>query len=309
VAGERLDGWELKANGIDVINTGAMQTDVMRPFHDWFGLLNRGRILTPVGASDSHDVSRFIVGQARTYIHCKDDQPGKIDVQEATNSFLQGRVMVSLGLLAEITVNGRFGPGDLAPAPGEVKVAVRVLGPGWSRADRVELFANGRKIRDAIIKDGKQAGVKWAGEWTLPRFKHHVHLVAIASGPGVSDLFWPIAKPYQPTSPVVVRRVLGATGAVWLDADGDGKRTSAFEYAQRLEREAGKDWRKLVKSLGEYDEAVAVQAASLLQAHGLSVGESEVREAAKKAGPQVDRGFQAYAEGWRESQLARSQRP
>jgi hypothetical protein len=286
-----------------------MQTDVMRPFHDWFGLLNRGIILTPVGASDSHDVSRFIVGQARTYIRCKDDRPGNLDVEEATTSFREGRVMVSLGLLAEITVNGRYGPGDLALASGEVKVAVRVLGPGWARADRVELFANGQRIRESKIKDEKQAGVKWSGEWTLPRFKHDVHLVAIASGPCVSDLFWPIAKPYQPTSPVVVCRVLGATGAVWLDADGDGKRTSAREYAQRLERAAGTDWRKLVSALGEYDEAVAVQAASLLQTRGVSVGEAEVREAAKKAGAQVDRGFQAYAEGWRESQLARSQRP
>src|SRR5438067_10320381 len=123
---------------MEVINSGAQQTDVMRPFHDWFALLNRGLTITPVGASDSHDVSRFIVGQARTYIRCQDDQPGKIDVQEATASFLKGRVMVSLGLLAEITVNDRFGPGDIAPAPGEVKVAVRVLGPGWTTAEKVE---------------------------------------------------------------------------------------------------------------------------------------------------------------------------
>jgi hypothetical protein len=50
----------------------------------------------------------------------------------------------------------------------------------------------------------------------------------------VSELYWSIAKPYQPTSPVVERRVLGVTGAVWLDGDGDGKRTSAHEYARRL---------------------------------------------------------------------------
>src|SRR5439155_9229758 len=143
-----------------------------------------------------------------------------IDVQEAVMSFLQGGVMVSLGLLAEITVNGKYGPGDLAPAPGEVHVSVRVLGPGWTSADKVELYANGQKIREARIKDGQRAGVKWSGEWTLPRFRHDVHLVAIASGPAVTGLHWPIAKPYQPTSPVVVSRILGATGAVWLDADG-----------------------------------------------------------------------------------------
>jgi len=108
---------------------------------------------------------------------------------------------------------------------------------------------------------------------------------------------------------VVVRRVLGATGAVWLDADGDGKRTSARDYAERLLRDAGADWRKLVPALAEYDEAVAAQAAGLLRARGVSVWEPGLREAAKKARALVDRGFQAYAESWRESQLARGQAP
>src|SRR5207253_7250815 len=132
------------------------------------------------------------------------------------------------------TVNGRYGPGDLVPVTDAVNVAVRVLGPSWVSADRVELYANGQKIREARIAEGASAGVKWSGEWRLPRFRHDVHLVAIASGPGISDLYWPIAKPFQPASPVVKRRVIAATGAVWLDGDGDAKRTSAREYARRL---------------------------------------------------------------------------
>ena len=34
---------------------------------------------------------------------------------------LAGRVSVSNGLLAEITVNDRYGPGDLVPASDEIK--------------------------------------------------------------------------------------------------------------------------------------------------------------------------------------------
>jgi hypothetical protein len=135
--------------------------------------------------------------------------------------------------------------------------------------------------------------------------KGDVHLVALATGPGVRDLSWPVAKPYQPAAPEVGRRVVGSTGAVWIDGDGDGKRTSALEYARRLLREAGEDWRKLVQALGGYDEAVAAQGAGLLQARGVRVQDVEVREAARLAGAQVERGFQAYAEAWRESQLAR----
>src|SRR5207302_2445699 len=99
LTGENLDGWELRANGMEVVNSGAQQTDVLRPFHDWFGLLNRGLFLTPVGASDSHDVSRFLIGQGRTYIRSGSTDPGKIDVDEAVANFLKGRVLVSCGLL------------------------------------------------------------------------------------------------------------------------------------------------------------------------------------------------------------------
>src|SRR5439155_4905279 len=140
----------------------------------------------------------------------------------------------------------------------------------------------------------KQPGVKWTGVWTLPRFQHDVHLVAIASGPGLRELYWPIAKPYQPTSPHVNRRVIGSTGVVWLDVDGDGKRTSAFEYAQRLLQAAGADLPKLVRQLGDYDEAVAAQAAGLLQMRGISVQDAPLREAARQAGVQVERGFQRF---------------
>jgi hypothetical protein len=306
VAGENLDGWELKANAVEVVNSGAQQTDVMRPFHDWFGLLNRGLAIAPVGASDSHDVSRFIVGQGRTYVRCKNDRPGRIDVDEAVRSFVEGRVLVSCGLLAEITVNGKHGPGDLAPAAGEVKVAVRVLGPGWTTADRVELYANGQKVREERIKDGGRAGVKWSGEWTLPRFKHDTWLAAVATGPAVSELYWPIARPYQPASPVVNRRVVGATGAVWLDADGDGKRSSPRGYAERLVKEAGGEWPKVVAALAGYDQAVAVQAAALLRGRGVRLTDADVRAAARQAGAQVEQGLAAYAEAWRDSEVARA---
>ena len=308
LTGENLDGWQLRANAMEVVNSGAQQTDVMRLVRDWFGLLNRGFALTPVGASDSHDVSRYIVGQGRTYIRCKDDRPGEIDVNEAVESFRKGRVLVSCGLLAEITVNDKYGPGDLAPAAGDVKVSVRVLGPSWVTADKVELYANGQKIREARIADGRKAGVKWEHTWTLPRFRHDVYLVAVATGPGVRELYWPIAKPYQPVSPVVDRRVIGLTGTIWLDADGDGKRTIAYDYANLLFDASWPKVPELVQSLSGYDEAVAAQVAGLIQAKGISVRDEKVRDAAKTAGPHVERAFAAFAEAWRDSEIARSQK-
>lgn len=307
LTGEDLEGWALPANAMEIVNSGAQQSDVMRLVHDWLGLLNRGIYLTPVGASDSHDVARHFIGQARTYIQCRDENPGEIDVDEAVAHFLKGKVLVSCGLLAEIQVNGKFEPGDLAPVTDEVTVAVRVLGPTWVKADRVELFANGIKVREANITGDGKPGLKWEGTWKLPRPRQDTHLVVVASGPGVEALYWPIAKPYQPTSPVVERRVIGVSGAVWLDGDGDGKRSSAFDYARRLFKESPQV-EKLLPTLAEYDEAVAQQAAGLLQGKGISVLEPDIQMAAKKAGPHVERAFQAFAEAWRASQIAKEAR-
>lgn len=312
VTGENLDGWKLRANAMELVNSGAQQTDIMRLYRDWFALMNRGHFLTPVGSSDSHDVARHFVGQGRTYIRCRDDDPGEIDVSEAVESFVKGRVVVSCGLLAEITVNGKYGPGELVPASeaDEIKVSVRVLGPGWTTAETVELYANGRKVREEKIADGKAPGVKWSGEWTLSEWKHpqDVHLVAVARGPGVRELYWPIAKPYQPTSPVWAPQCIGSTGAVWVDSDGDGRRTCAYEYAKQIAKDEQGDFGKILSALERYDEAVAAQAAGLLHGDHVSLLDADVRSKLKAAAPQVRRGFQAFLDAWRETQIARSRR-
>ncbi len=305
LAGEDLDGWDLQANAMEVVNSGAQQTDGMRLFHDWLGLLNAGRRLAPIGASDSHDVSRYIVGQGRTYIRCRADNPGAINVDTACKNLVAGRVLVSCGLLVDILVNEKYGPGDLTPVRGDTNVTVRVWGPGWVTADKVELYLNGRLVRNARISEGGRAGLKCQVAWQLPKLERDGYLAAAASGPGVTALYWRIAKPYQPTSPRVERRVFGATGAVWLDADGDDKWTSPRDYAERLWREADGDWRKVVRALKLYDESVAVQAAALLRRQGISLYDPALRALARESGPQVERGLQTYAEAWRECQLAR----
>ncbi|MBC7821861.1 MAG: hypothetical protein IAG10_33660, partial [Planctomycetaceae bacterium] len=83
LVGENLDGWPLRFNAMEVVNSGATQTDPLRLFHDWMGLLNRGLNVTPVGSSDSHDVGRHFVGQGRTYIRCNDRDVGHLDIDEA----------------------------------------------------------------------------------------------------------------------------------------------------------------------------------------------------------------------------------
>lgn len=303
-AGLNLEGWVFPANAMEVINSGAQQTDMMRLFQDWFGMLNRGHLLTPVGASDSHDVGRYLVGQARTYIRYQDKDPNDIDVDEAIQNFQQGKVRVSFGLLPEMVVDSIYGPGELVPASDQVVVSVRVLGPSWIKANHISLYANGQKIREADFTEENMSGIKWRGTWTLPRPQHDLFLVAIAEGPGTSAPFWPIAKPYQPTSPDWTPRVMGSTGAVWIDADQDGQWTSAYTYAKKLLAASKGDIQEFIKRLSSFDKTVAIQAAALLKEQGWTLKETDLEKALQQAAPSTSAGFKSFMEAWEASKTS-----
>ena len=100
-----------------------------------------------------------------------------------------------------------------------------------------------------IVGDRLPMGVLWADRWRIPKPVHDVHLVAIATGPGIDGLHWKTAKPYQPDSPNWTPRVIGCSGAIWLDVEGDGRRTSAHQYATRLLAFADGDTAALISSL------------------------------------------------------------
>jgi len=193
-------------------------------------------------------------------------------------------------------VDDRFAVGDLATGLGEkIRVTVTVLGPSWTRADKVELFANGIKIRERKLTPSKDAGEKSRITWELSRPAHDVHLVAIAWGPGVTAPYWAIAKPYQPSSRVSHPLVLGATNPIWIDGDGDGKFTAARPYAKSLIERLGTDPAKLIPALTQYDETVVAQAASLCQAAGREVRADEFTRLLKTAPESTRRGFAAFA--------------
>lgn len=269
--GANLDGFDRRFNAMEVINSGAVQTDPMQLFEDWCGLINHGMSVTPVGCSDSHDVSRFIVGQGRTYIAGNDSDVAHVDVGAAVEAFLQGRVVVSYGLFADLRANDSSGPGELVsldpsqdnPAQDdpsrELAISLDVLGPAWTDVERIELWVNGRRrftesvapersadkpaprgsIKRRNLADGR--GRKAAVHWSLPLsdLAGDVWITAVAIGPGVSAPYWPTAKPYQPDSIEFEPYVFTCTGPLWVDVDGDGRYTPPAGYARQLLADCG----------------------------------------------------------------------
>lgn len=298
VSGENRRGPEFTFDAMELLNSSAQQTDYLLVFRDWFALLNHGHRVTAVASSDGHDVSRYIVGQGRTYIACPDEKLGRLDVAVACSNLLAGRALVSMGLLAQMTVDGKFGVGDLVTNPGpQLQVNVRVLGPSWVHCTNVALFANGEKIREVQFDDAKVArrpqGERATISWEIPRPAHDVHLVAIATGPGVTAPFGAIPRPYQPSSPRWVGRVIGSANPIWVDADGDGRFTAARGYARELVAQHENNPKQLLDALQRFDEAVAAQAASLSVTN--TAQKKRFEQALESAAPQVQRGFAAYA--------------
>jgi hypothetical protein len=266
LTGQTLIPWRPRFNAMEVINSGATRTDTLGLVQDWLGLLNAGRRVAPIGASDSHDVSRYILGQGRTYVRCNDSDPGNIDVAAACKSIREGRVLVSYGLLADIRVNDLWTVGDTATGTdGDLAVTVRVLGPSWTSATQVKLYANGRLLRSTDVPEPQRAGTKLETTWKIPRPRHDVQLVAVATGPGVTEPYWPFAKPYQPTSPDYTPTALAVTGAVFIDADASGTFDSPRDYAARILEKTSPQPAAVAEALAEYDDdAVAAQAAAIL---------------------------------------------
>jgi len=312
LTGENLDDRSYGFNAMEVLNSGAIQSDSMILFSDWCGLINRGLSVTPVGSSDSHDVSRFIVGQGRTYIECDDADVAALPVEKAVDAFLQGRVVVSYGLFTRLIVTpsagGKpYGPGDLVTVPDEcdgITATVEVHGPEWTQAETIALYVCGHRRFEAALKPASTPGTSLKGiaTWRIPRtaWSHDIWLTALATGPGIDAAYWPTAKPYQPDSPEFTPYVLSLTGPIRIDMDGDGKYSSPRDYAQQIIVAANSDMPRLVDALQNFDASVVHQAASQLQAAAVDLDELE-----RAASGKVRQEIQEYRTARRRSDATR----
>lgn len=275
LTGENLEGRPMQFNAMEIINSGAVQTDGTQLFHDWCGLINRGLQVTPIGSSDSHDVARYVVGQGRTYIRCDDSTPGKINISNAIDALTAGRVIVSYGLLVRLRVGEAAQAGDLVSLDDlqqDLIVTADVLGPAWTDAESVALYVCGRERFRHSFKSNPDGNTPFESTvtWRIPRseISHDLWLSAVAVGPGIDQSYWKTALPYQPTSKAFSPSVFSSTGAIRIDADGDGKYTSPFGYAKALVEKHAGDTAGLLRELKKMDASVIHQVASLWRVAG-----------------------------------------
>ena len=211
--GQNAAGQEFTFDCIELVNSDCptAPTDMVLPV--WYALLESGRRFTAVGASDSHTVG-VVVGQGRTYVPSRTDDPARIDVEAACKSFLEGRVSVSLGMLASIEIDGR-GMGDtLTSQADEVEATVSIRHPSWVTPRKLEMVVNGRVAATIALDelgpgDGpnlRQRKIRVPVPSATLRKKSWI--VALARGDRVEAPFWPMSAPQSLaiTNPVYIQR-------------------------------------------------------------------------------------------------------
>lgn len=137
-----------------------------RVFLDWMNAIARGQHIVATGGSDSHDLSRNVLGYPRTYV--REPSSTTPNVPRIIAALKAGRAFVSNGPTLELEVEGKS-PGDtlaVSQAPRTLRVYVRADAPSWMDLDQLELWVNGKKQITAPID-------RWLGTQkseVLPRF-------------------------------------------------------------------------------------------------------------------------------------------
>jgi hypothetical protein len=207
--GKNSAGQEFTFDCIEVVNSDAPTSPPRMVLPAWYALLEAGQRFTAVGSSDSHAVG-VIVGQGRTYVPSASDDPATIDIDAACRQFLEGRVSVSLGMFATITIDGK-GMGERVEAKdGSVEAAVTVRHPSWVTPRTLELVVNGSVAATVRLDDARadDRPTEKTRHITLLLPRADSWIVALAEGDPVTAPYWNMSLPatLALTNPVFVSR-------------------------------------------------------------------------------------------------------
>ena len=180
----------------------------------WMSLINHGRRIAPLAASDAH--GRIGVGVARTYVRVATP----FDATSVAQATAGLHTVASTGPFIELSDASGRGPGDTATLSPDavIELTLRVWAPSWMPIDEVRLIAGGSVLQrfDATTSPA----VKRAPARAL-WFEHRVTVhpttdewyAVEVSGSKTLEPVYPGTRPWALTAPLFV------------DANGDGVMT------------------------------------------------------------------------------------
>lgn len=203
-------------NGFDLARRPAFE----QTFADWLAMVGRGRRVTAVGNSDSHQIRYQWAGYPRTYALAEERTPEAI-----VRAIRSGRAFVTSGPFLEAHI-GAVGPGELTTVSrGVADLRVRVRTAPFMQVDRVEVYVGGAKVHEGPLRE---------------------LVVRTRRSRGDASLIAPVGRLYEAALAIPVPRDAGVvvlvrgeralddffarngipplafTNPIWVDADGDG---------------------------------------------------------------------------------------
>jgi hypothetical protein len=178
--------WSDRIEAVEVMNGGNWQDYL--PF--WFDLVGRGRMVTPMGVSDTHTHFGGHVGTSATWFHVGTDLAGVSD-DDLVAAIRAGEVEPSRGPL--LVVDPLPGGAGVPPAfPAGTTLTVEARSASWVGVDRLRLMRDG--VDDQVV-----AGA--SATFTLNP-EVDAWYVVIAEGdtpmaPVTSDTPWAMAGPWR----------------------------------------------------------------------------------------------------------------
>ena len=194
------DHWGEDFDAMELLNSG--EYDTYFPYY--VDLAARGKLITPVGVSDSHSWTGGKPGLNLTFINTGTTL-AEFTPDVLRSAMAQRATVVSYGPYIDATIAGEWAPGRTV-APGTLNV--RVLAPSWIPVQYVELWRNGSAIdRVACLGD---APVWCTAAWTIPDDTDASWVVVAGSTDAPMSVVWPGTLAW------------GATSAIQSDVDANG---------------------------------------------------------------------------------------
>lgn len=194
------DHWDTDFDAMELLNSGEYETF----FPYYLDLTARGKLITPVGVSDSHSWTGGQPGLNLTFLNTGTTLDG-FDSDVLKAAMAERKTVVSHGPFIEAKLNGEWAPGRIVN-PGVLDV--RVLAPTWIPVQYVSLWRDGVEVQRSGCTGTPP---EWcAAEWLLDGDVDASWVVVAGSTDAPFTEVWPGALSWA------------AASAILTDADGNG---------------------------------------------------------------------------------------
>lgn len=179
---------------------------------DWARLVGCGRKVAPTGGSGAHALAAPPCGWPRTWVFAARDDAGGFSPDGLAAALRSGRVVVSSGPFVALRVDDVPAGGTVVPKGRGALVSLRVEAAPWVEVTAIRVLVNGREALSLPPTARPPEAVRLETQAPLPI---EGDAAVWAEVEGSAPL--PILESDSPIRPWAL------TGAVWVDANSDGK--------------------------------------------------------------------------------------